>query len=932
LDHSLTPICRESSGGAGLNCGTHYIWGCSRVTQRLWHENEILKALGAGATVVAASERLARSVRLAHADVARKRGARVWERPAVLTWMAFLHDQYSCYEETSLQPGPRLLVPHQAETLWETLIGDEDDGSALLQPAATARAASAAWAVCLAYDISLAKLTQEAAGDDACQFALWGRAYLEHCEAQGLLDPARLPDFLAEKFKAGEAKPPKHCLCIGFEEFSPQQQRLLDALRAAGSRVEQLPVAGERDSTCRRIVCADADAEIESAARWARALLEATPTLRIGIVVQDLNEQRQAFARTLDQILCPGVLPADFTARPYNLSLGQALTDCPVVSDALIALQCLRWRLPFAQASRLLRSPFLAAADSESAARARLEVRLRDANLDQVGLKRLLALAQKGGETKAFPSMLEAALQLQRITPGRQLPSEWSKTFGALLKTCGWPGERIFDSSEYQAVQALRDILGEFAQLDAVLPAIEAGDALTRFTRLVSRREFQPASADVPLQVLGIPETAGLQFDHLWIMGLTDAVWPPSPRPDPFIPWTIQRRHQLPHASAARELEYASQVTARLLNSAPDVMVSTAQRDADTELRPSPLLADIEPAVDADVPQSLVQNWRTRLQQDAAIALSEFTDDQGPPLAQAGIVAGGTQLLQAQSACPFRAFAIYRLGARQLTTPSPGLSPLERGSLLHEVLENLWNQLLDQATLKGLQAMERVCRVEDSVAQVVNRFAARKPDVFTPNFKRLEQERLTRLIVAWLDIEAARAPFSVEPPEQSRTVTLGRLVLNTRVDRVDRLPDGGRVLIDYKSGAADPRDWLGERPDEPQLPIYAVSDPQALTAVLFAQLRTGDLRFRGVAEHDGLVPDVGAYSSARKQPDEPQDWPTLLAHWRVAVTALADEFTQGQARVAPQHGADTCRYCHLHALCRIHERDGLSVEDDDAQE
>ena len=902
------------------------------MTQRLWHESEILKALEAGATVVAASERLARSVRLAHADAARKRGARVWERPAVLTWTAFLHDQYSRYEVIGLQPGPRLLAPHQAETLWETLIRGEGDGSALLQPAATARAASAAWVACLAHDVSLAELTREAAGDDARQFALWARAYVDNCEAKNLLDPAWLPDFLAGRFKAGEATPPKHCLCIGFEEFTPQQQRLLDTLRAAGSRVEQLPVAGERDSRCRRIVCPDTQTEIETAARWARALLEDSPTLRIGIVAQDLSEQRQAFARTLDQIMCPGVLPADFSVRPYNLSLGQALTDCPVVSDALIVLQCLHWRLPFAQASRLLRSPFVAAIASESAARARLEVRLRDANFDQVGLQRLLALAQKGGETKAFQSMLEAVLQLQRTTPARQLPSEWSRTFGALLKTCGWPGDRISDSSEYQAVQSLRELLGEFAQLDAVMSAIEAGDALTRFTRQASRREFQPASADVPLQVLGIPETAGLQFDHLWVMGLTEDVWPPSPRPDPFIPWTIQQRHRLPHASAARELEYAEHVTQRLLVSAPHVIVSTPLRDADTELRPSPLLADIEPAMEADVPQSLVQDWRQRLQLEAATALSEFIDAQGPPLVQTGIVAGGTQLLRAQSACPFRAFAIYRLGAQLLATPSPGLSPLERGSLLHEVLENLWNQLLDQATLKGLETSERVRRVEDSVAKAINKFAARNPDVFTPNFKRLEQERLTRLIVAWLEIEAARTPFSVEPPEQTRTVILGRLALKTRVDRVDRLPDGGRLLIDYKSGAADPRDWLGERPDEPQLPIYAVSDPQALTAVLFAQLLTGDLRYRGVAEYEGLVPEVAAYSSTRKQPDEPQDWLTLLAHWRVAVTALADEFAQGEARVAPQHGADTCRYCHLHALCRIHERDGLSVEDADAQE
>jgi ATP-dependent helicase/nuclease subunit B len=901
------------------------------VTQRLWHEKAILEALAAGATVVAASERLARSVRLACADAERERGARVWQSPAVLSWTAFLHDQYARHENMSLQPGPRLLAAHQAETLWETVIRSDQGGTALLQPAATAKAAAAAWNMCRAYGITLAELSEENAGDDQRQFAIWAQAYSARCQAGALLDPARLPDYLTEKAIAGEVAAPRHCLFAGFEEFTPQQQRLLEGLRTAGVQLRQLPVSGERGSRRRRIECDDALAEIEAAARWARALLESSPAPRIAVVARDLDEQRYMIMRIFDRILCPDVALPDLSVRPYNLSAGQALANVPVVSDALIVLACLHWRLPFAQASRLLRSPFLSAADSESAARARLEIKLRDLNLVQVGLNRMLALTQKAGEGDAFRSMLEAVLQLQRVTPIRQLPNEWSKTFGALLKICGWPGERSLDSDEYQAVQALREALSEFAQLDTVLPAVDAGDALARFIRLVTRREFQPASADLPLQILGLPETAGLQFDHVWIMGLTEDVWPPSPRPDAFIPGTIQRRRQLPHASAARELHYASQTTTRLLESAPEVVVSTPERDADTELRPSPLLASIEKVAREDLLLSPVQDWRQRLQQEAATALSEFTDTRGPPLTEAGGTAGGTQVLKAQAACPFRSFSIYRLGARELATPSPGLSPKERGSLLHDILARLWELLKDHATLSGLQAGERRRLIADCVTQGINKSASRNPDAFTPNFRRLEQERLANLIAAWLEIEIQRAPFRVESPEQERSVTLGRLKLNTRVDRVDRLADGGRVVIDYKSSVADPRDWLGGRPDEPQLPIYAVTGPQLPAAVLFAQLLTGDLRYRGFTEQEGVAPGVGAYNATRKKPDDPRDWPALLAHWQAAVTALADEFVQGEARVDPKYKADTCRYCHLHALCRIHERDGLNMEDADAE-
>ncbi|MGH8414307.1 MAG: PD-(D/E)XK nuclease family protein [Gammaproteobacteria bacterium] len=902
------------------------------MTQRLWHESEILTALAAGVTVVCASERLARSARLVHADAARTRGARVWERPEVLNWGAFLQQLFSRHEQLELIAGPRLLAPHQSEALWETVISADTASSPLLPSAVTARAANAAWELCRAYDISLTELSEEASGDDARQFALWAQAYAEHCEARAFLDTARLPDYLAEKFKIKKAVPPEHCLLIGFEEFTPQQQRVLACMRAAGSHVQELPVSGQRDNRRRRIVCADAQAEMQAAARWARALLEVSPQLRIGIAVQDLSETRQALARTLDQILCPGRLPGDFSPRPYNLSLGQPLTACPIVADALILLQCLHWRVPFETASRLLRSPFIVAGEGEWPARARLEVRLRDANLEQVGLQRLLTLAQQGGETPAFQTALASLLQTLRGIPKKQLSSGWSRTFSSVLQTFGWYGERIPDSSEYQAIGKLRALLGEFAQLDAVLPALDAQQALTRFTRLVAQHEFQTASAEVPIQVLGIPESAGLQFDHVWIMDLTDDVWPPSPRPDAFIPWTLQRRHALPHASAARELDYANRITARLLNSAAEVVVSTPQRDADTELRPSPLLADIQQTDATNLPHSTLLDWRESLQQQSVMSLTEFTDEQGPVRARGGEVAGGTGVLKSQAACPFQAFAKYRLGAKRLESPAPGLSPRERGLLLHAVMARLWEALKDHASLASLPPDARRQRIDAAISDGMSPFAVQHPDVFTTNFRRLEQERLTGLIYAWLEIELTRAPFSVERSEQERTVTLGELTLNMRVDRVDRLPDGARVIIDYKSGEIHPRNWLGVRPDEPQLPIYAVSEELTPAAVLFAQLLTGELTYRGYAARDGVAPGVGSYDTARKQADDPENWGALLTHWHGVLTALADEFVDGVARVAPKYGDKTCRLCHLSTLCRIHEHEASDLEKDDAQD
>ena len=87
---------------------------------------------------------------------------------------------------------------------------------------------------------------------------------------------------------------------------------------------------------------------------------------------------------------------------------------------------------------------------------------------------------------------------------------------------------------------------------------------------------------------MGLLEASGLRFDHLWIMGLHDDALPAPPSPNPFLPVSLQREFQLPHSSAARELEFGGKLIDRLLASAPDVVVSYPETEGDRALAPSP--------------------------------------------------------------------------------------------------------------------------------------------------------------------------------------------------------------------------------------------------------------------------------------------------------------------------------------------------------
>jgi RecB family exonuclease len=151
--------------------------------------------------------------------------------------------------------------------------------------------------------------------------------------------------------------------------------------------------------------------------------------------------------------------------------------------------------------------------------------------------------------------------------------------------------------------------------------------------------------------------------------------------------------------------------------------------------------------------------------------------------------------------------------------------------------------------------------------------------------------------------------------------------LLTRIDRIDELADGGRLLLDYKTGRVKLQSWLEERPDDPQLPLYAVAERKDLAAVSYACLKPGETGFMGLALRGGMPEGIGVYAEKRVKPPAAEDWDGLLAYWEKNLNALAEGHARGDARVDPKR-AQTCEYCHLSTLCRIHELRGAELEEE----
>ena len=849
-----------------------------------------LAALESGATLVTPNRRLARTLRHSYNLRQKERGLESWPTAAVLPWGAWLSHLWSALGNNKFL----LLSALQEQTLWEQIVLGTH--ASLLQPAGAARSARDAWNTCQAWRVPIDFET----GTDAKAFCAWAKVYVLQCDREHWLDNARLADYLCAH--AHELAPYRETVLVGFDELSPQQHELASAMGCS-----TIAAAGSRPaSRLARVARGDTKDEIETAARWSRALLEENASQKIGVVVPALHKHRGTVEKIFDDVFHPAsALPgAKSRDRAFNISLGLPLSDFPIIFAALSILDLVGGDASLAQVGKLLRSPFVGGAQAEMSARALLEAKLRDDGELVVCGSWLLKRAESSA-----PILAERLAAMQRLqVPAAKPASAWPEFFHALLHAAGWPGERTLTSDEYQALVRWDDLLSEFCTLDHVMPLLNYAQALSQLQRVTHETLFQPETIEAPVQILGVLEASGQSFDHLWVMGLDDGAWPRQCSPNPFIPISVQRRFDLPHSTPERELAHAKLALETLVSSADDVVLSWPKSEADIDLAPSRLIENF-PLAEAFVLPSY-PSYRALV--CSAHQTEFFDDDRAPSIAK--WTSGGASLFQRQAACAFQAFAAIRLRANPLNDPAPGLSPIERGTLAHAALAAVWDELRTHAALADMK------RVESAVAAATRSaladMAKRRRKTFTSAFTALEERRLKRLMFEWLEIDRSREPFECIECEAKKEVAVDGISVGVRIDRTDRLADGSTVVIDYKTGDCDARQWQGARPDAPQLPLYACGASD-LAALSFAKVRAGEMQYSGLARRGGIA--VGM--------QVPDNWEATLSDFRRVLQALAHDFLDGVAHVDPK-SRETCAQCEFAALCRIAERGARQNEDD----
>ena len=882
----------------------------------------LAERLKPGQTVICAGARLARRVRHDYAQRQQRQGRRAWESPDVLPWSAWLKRSL---DRCRARAAAALLTQAQETWLWREIIEAATGQSALLQTESVARQAAQAWQCARQYLIPIFP-RETPLNDDARAFKTWADAYRARCQDNGWTDQASLPDVLCQRAADNPAAIGRELILVGFDQYTPQQERLWRALRDIGIKVTQAS-APPRNATVEVMAFADVNEEIRAAAQWARRRVEANAEATVGILTPDLRALRRRIRYVFEDELAPGHLCAARVGAqwPFSISAGEPLAEYPLAHVAFSILGMTRATLSPETLGTLLRAPFIGAYQEELDGRALLDERLRARGRPALTWDEVLRLSERmaadGQRVTRITAMLRAARRQLDELPAQQSPAAWAASFDGLLEIFGWPGERSLDSAEYQQVEAWKSVLDDLVAMQRVAPRMARAEALSQLRRAAAGLNFQPETGETPIQALDPQGAAAMGFDHIWMLGLSEDVWPPRRRPNPFIPLALQRARGVPEADPDATLQRCERLQAGLARACAELALSHPRNTAEQPLLGSPLLPDDAPAQTHERQAGAAPYWQT-LFAGGAQAMEEMSDVEAPPVA--GLRRGGASLLRDQSQCPFRAVARHRLHAREPVDVDLGPDAMRRGQLLHQLLQDVWSHLQDQAALAALSADERRQLAQSRAQTLMAQASQRDPLTFTPGFAGLEAERLARLLYEWLELELQRPPFSVVGVEQEVSSRVGNLEFVTRLDRVDVLEDGRHVVIDYKTGRAKVKSWTGQRPDEPQLPLYAVNHTDAVAAAAFAILRPGaELGYEGLAESQDILPGIKAFADdaragwfTSEQANLP-DWAALFDGWRVVLQDLAQEFLQGVATVTPKPRA--CDWCEQQPLCRIHE-------------
>lgn len=412
-----------------------------------------------------------------------------------------------------------------------------------------------------------------------------------------------------------------------------------------------------------------------------------------------------------------------------------------------------------------------------------------------------------------------------RLGPGADLADHLARHRGAAEAWAGGPAEgdhALWDAEAGAIARAEMDGLAHAAPHAPPVPP-RAYRALIESVLSEAEPVREAAASHPNISIWGTLE-ARVQGAELVVLGsLNEGTWPAAPAPDPWLNRKLRREAGL--LLPERQIGLAAHDFQQAMG-APRVILTRALRGADADTVPSRWLNRLTNLLNGLDTTRGPEAWEAMCDRGRTwITLAEAIDADLPSTSRARRPAPApptearprrlnvTEIRDLRRD-PYAVYARRVLRLRPLPGLTPELDPLLRGIVVHRILHHVVKAGIDP---KDRRARAAFMSMADEVLAA---------DVHWPAARRVLRAILERASDWFLAGETSRrdgaAPLLLERTGEWAVPGTGTTLVG-RPDRIDRRPDGGLVIWDYKTG---------EPPSKKQIRTF---DRQLLLEALMAE-------------------------------------------------------------------------------------------------
>jgi RecB family exonuclease len=649
-------------------------------------------------------------------------------------------------------------------------------------------------------------------------------------------------------------------------------------------------------------------------------------------------------------------LPYVYLARQVCGSAGvpyQAFDALPLAAESYAAALDLLFTVVVSGFTRgaivaWLRSPHFRF-DADGGAVTLDEIAALDAALQQVrflgGLDRVAALAadlEAGRVASVASAQARAAARAARAIArmGGELasltdegaPSAHLGTLASFLRR----RERLPARAASWRVRHLRARAAILGAIDALGAAHVQHDDTPRpfaalaasIRRWIEAQTFSPRAGRTGVHLVDAAAARYGDFDEIRLVGLADTDWPEAVPRTVFYPANLLVQLGWPREIARRTGPRAAFLDLIRLPAAR-VSLSTFTLEDDALVRPSPFLEDLEEAGlpverSPDEPAGRMFAHEALSEEPLApeavsgaaavwLALRLARTPSGAPMFHGAADPRDPDVYRVSDVerylqCPFKYFAATVLCIDEEREEEPGLTPQERGLLLHEVLQEFFSEW--QQAGRGAITVEHFDEAVAAFARVADERLARLPEAD----RALERARLLGSAVATglaerafefeIGVAAAVVERLLEYVLEGEFELQGsngarRVGLRGKTDRIDLLEDGTLRVIDYKLGSAP------KLANAIQLPVYGVCAEQRLAGHRGRTWRLGTAGYVAFNERRSFTPLA--------QPGKP--FADAVRQGQERFVSAIEGIERGEFPVRPAEPY-RCVYCAYAPVCR----------------